>query len=430
MNKLLLAAALAANAPALPAAAKVPAAAQSNAEVRMDHISIVTLGSARAKGAPIVLLPGLASPRAVWDGVAADLARTHRVYLVQVNGFGGDAPGANLQPGLLNGIVADLSAALARDHAPPVRFVGHSMGGLVGMMFAKAHPTQVDRLMIVDALPDFAVLIARGGPMPSDAQIETIAGMMRTATAARYGKPMTADVVAAGVDSLALTEAARVRMRTWGAAADARVAGQAIYEDMTTDLRPALVGHSMGGLALLMVEADHPGLTGKLLVVDALPFIGPLFGASSVEAARPMADQMRAMLRANAAKTTPDFTAPDCPASLPAPAAPKGTMTNSGQGNCLVRYGAAASDLRVVGQAMYDDMVTDLTPRLGAIKAPVTLLYPQDDRLLTAAMAAKIYGDAYAGLPSAKLVPITGSYHFIMQDQPAAFAAALDAFVK
>ena len=216
-----------------PAHAAVPAA---SAETRMDHISIVTMG----KGSPVVLVPGLASPRAVWDGVAADIAKTHRVYLVQVNGFGGDAPGANLQPGLLDGIVDDLSTALARDHAAPIRFVGHSMGGLIGLKFAKAHPRQVDRLMIVDALPDFAVLLAQGGPMPTQAQIEGAAAMMRTATAARYGKPMSAQDVAAGVDSLALTEAARTRMRGWAATADARVAGQAIYEDMTTDLRPAL----------------------------------------------------------------------------------------------------------------------------------------------------------------------------------------------
>ena len=67
---------------------------------------------------------------------------------------------------------------------------------------------------------------------------------------------------------------------------------------------------------------------------------------------------------------------------------------NSGQGACLVSHGAAASDLRVVAQAMHDAMVTDVGPRLNAIKVPVTLLYPQDDRLLTAAAAAKIYADA------------------------------------
>jgi pimeloyl-ACP methyl ester carboxylesterase len=96
--------------------------------------------------------------------------------------------------------------------------------------------------MIVDALPDFAVLLARGGPMPTAAQIENVAAMMRTATAARYGRAMTQEEIAAGVDSLALTPAARTRMRAWSSRADARVAGEAIYEDMTSDLRPALPG--------------------------------------------------------------------------------------------------------------------------------------------------------------------------------------------
>jgi pimeloyl-ACP methyl ester carboxylesterase len=220
------------------AAASAPADLAATGETRLPHISVVALG----KGSPVVLVPGLASPRDVWNGVAAGLARSHRVYLVQVNGFGGDAPGANLAPGLLDGIVSDLSAALAADQAGPVRFVGHSMGGLLALKFAKAHPAQVDRLMIVDALPDFAVLLASGGPMPSATQIEAVASKMRAATAARYGRALSADEVAAGVDALALTPAARTQMRAWAADADARVAGQAIYEDMTTDLRPALPG--------------------------------------------------------------------------------------------------------------------------------------------------------------------------------------------
>ncbi len=233
-------------------------------------------------------------------------------------------------------------------------------------------------------------------------------------------------VWAATADHLKATHRVHlIQLKGFGEAAGPNASGpvlQPFVDDLAAYItenkvvRPAVVGHSMGGLAALMIAADHPALPGKLLVVDALPFIGPLFGAATVEAVRPMADQMRSMLIASAAKMTPDFTAPDCPATLPAPATPRGMMTNSGEGACLVRYGATASDLRVVAQAMHDDMVTDLGPRLKTIKPPVTMLYPQDDRLLTAAAAAKIYADAYARLPSAKLVPITGSYHFIMQE--------------
>jgi len=111
-------------------------------------------------GDPVVLIPGLASPRAVWAGIAPELARNHRVLLVQVNGFGGDDPGANNGENILDGVVADL-VAYFRDHGiehPAI--IGHSMGGLIGMMLAKTHQERVGRLMIVDALPFFGVLVS------------------------------------------------------------------------------------------------------------------------------------------------------------------------------------------------------------------------------------------------------------------------------
>lgn len=280
---------------ALPLAS--PAFASEPVETRFDHISIVALG----KGTPVVLVPGLASPRAVWDGVVADLAKSHRVYLVQVNGFGGDAPGANLKPGLLDGVVADLSIALAGDHAESVRFVGHSMGGLLGLMFAKAHPGQLDRLMIVDSFPYVAAMFARGGAAPAVASITPMAGMMRDQFAARFGKPVDRTAVAAQVGGLAMTPAAKEKVIGWSVTADPRVSGEALYEDMTTDLRAALP----------------------------------------------------------------------------------------------------------------------------AITAPITLIVPTT---VDADKTTAFYTEQYKGTPNLKLVPIANSGHFVMLDQPAAFAAALTAF--
>lgn len=243
MTKLFLAAALAAIVPPVPAAAAPAAAphAQHPSEIRLDHISVVKSGS----GPGVVFIPGLGSPRASWDGVIAGLDARHTVYLVQVNGFGGDAPGANLKPGILDGIVADLSAYLASQKAGPARLVGHSMGGLAGMMFAQRHPAQVEKLMIVDALPYFPVLLARGGAEPTPAQVEPIAKMMRDTVAERFGKLIDPIAVKADVDALAVKPASRVQMAIWAAAADPRVTGQLLYEDMSTDLRPALSGFTM-----------------------------------------------------------------------------------------------------------------------------------------------------------------------------------------
>ena len=234
---LLGAAALLAMAAPMPLAAAAPAiSATQSAEVRLGHISIVK----RGRGSPVVLIPGLGSPREAWDGVTDGLLASNSVYLVQVNGFGGDAPGANLRPGILEGVIADLSMYLAREKVGRIKLAGHSMGGLAALMFARAHPAQVERLLIVDALPYFPVLLARGGPEPTPAQVEPIARMMRDTVAKRFGKPIDPATMKGDVDALAVKPASRVRMAEYAARADPRVTAQLLYEDMSTDMRPAL----------------------------------------------------------------------------------------------------------------------------------------------------------------------------------------------
>ena len=76
MNKLLLAAALAATATALPAAAAKPhATAQAYQPTRF---SVVVEGH----GPDVILIPGLSSPHRVWDVSAERLKKMHRVHLV------------------------------------------------------------------------------------------------------------------------------------------------------------------------------------------------------------------------------------------------------------------------------------------------------------------------------------------------------------
>lgn len=218
------------------AAAPALASPEASSEVRLPHISIVTIG----KGRPVLLIPGLGTPRAVWGDVAARLASSHEVILVQVNGFAGDAPGDNLADGVLNGIVGDLHKYLSMRDLGPVRLIGHSMGGLVGLIYAEAHPADVGRLMVVDALPYFPVLMARDGVVPGVAEMEPLANAARAEMAAAYGKPADAKAAQANVKGLALKPASLARMTKWALAADPRVVGQVFYEDLTTDMRPKL----------------------------------------------------------------------------------------------------------------------------------------------------------------------------------------------
>jgi len=206
-----------------------PAAAASTAEVRMDHISVTETG----KGSPVILIPGLSSPRAVWDGVAPELAKTHRVILVQVNGFAGDDAGANLKPGLLDGIVGDLHSYIAQHKLQGAAVVGHSMGGLVGLMLAKAQPGDVGKLMIVDSLPWYGMLFGPGATVDA---VKPQAAAMRDRFAASYGKPDAAANQAMAA-RFALRPDAQAKVADWMGKTDVRVSAEAMYEDMITDLR-------------------------------------------------------------------------------------------------------------------------------------------------------------------------------------------------
>lgn len=220
-----------------PAAVDAAVAAPATAEERLPHISVVTMGT---KGSPVILIPGLGSPRAVWDGIAPKLAETHRVYLVQVNGFSGDAPGANLEPGILDGIVADLHGYIGKHDLHAAAVIGHSMGGLVGLMLAKTHPDDLGKLMIVDSLPFIGPIMVPPGVPVTAAMLEPQARMLRDAMAARYDKPVDRAAIEQQVRILALKPDSLTKVVDWTATADQRVVGQALYEDMGADLRGEL----------------------------------------------------------------------------------------------------------------------------------------------------------------------------------------------
>lgn len=205
-------------------------AASAAPQQRLAHISIISEGS----GSPVVLIPGLSTPRAVWDGVTSELARNHRLILVQVNGFAGDDPGENLKPGILAGVVSDLHSYLAAQKLGPAKIVGHSLGGLVALQLAKAHPADTSALMIVDSLPYAGDIFAPGATV---AQLEPQAKAMRDQLVASYGKSDAAFAQRTAT-TMALTSPAQAKIAAWIAKADARVSGEAMYEDLTTDLRP------------------------------------------------------------------------------------------------------------------------------------------------------------------------------------------------
>ncbi len=116
-----------------------------------DRLSVEVMG----QGPDVILIPGFASSREVWRPLARRLSATHRVHLVQLAGFAGEAwthgDGAFVQP-----VVDELARYAATLNKPAV--IGHSMGGLSGLLLAQQRPETVSRVMSVDSLPFFSAM--------------------------------------------------------------------------------------------------------------------------------------------------------------------------------------------------------------------------------------------------------------------------------
>jgi pimeloyl-ACP methyl ester carboxylesterase len=270
----------------------------ANAEPVSDRI-IVTV---RGKGPDVMLIPGLASSSAVWETTARHLEEHYRLHVVQVAGFAGSPSRANAQGAVIQPTVEAIHAYIKTNQLKAPRLIGHSLGGLMGGMLAVQHPEDVSRLMVVDALPFFS---------------------------AAFG------------------------------------------------------------------------------VKDA---------ASATPQAAAMRDRMLAETQEDYAQGERQF--------IP-------VLVKSPQGRAEATSWAVASDKSVVARALYEDLTTDLRPRLHEIKSPVTILYAWDASSgMPQSMADGLYRENYAPLPNKMLVRIDGSLHFIMLDQPDLFAAQTDAFLQ
>lgn len=184
---------------------------------------------------------------------------------------------------------------------------------------------------------------------------------------------------------------------------------------------PAVIGHSMGGFTGLMLARRHPEDVSRLMVVDSLPFFAALFSPNAT--AESMKPQAAAMRDATAAMSADAF------ASQQAMTLPRLIKSPEGQKTALAW--SVASSQSVVARAMYDLLTTDARAELPATKTPTTLLYPYDQAMgAPTAVIDATYANAYAGMTGVTLKRIDDSRHFIMIDQPKAFADAVETFLK
>jgi 3-oxoadipate enol-lactonase len=119
------------------------AAAVKRVDVAGRELRVATSG----RGAPLLCLHGLVDTLEIWDPVAAPLAERGQVVRYDQRGHGesGAPPGPCTRRDLADDAVAVLDAfGIER-----AIWLGHSMGGIVAMAAALAHPRRVAGLVLI-----------------------------------------------------------------------------------------------------------------------------------------------------------------------------------------------------------------------------------------------------------------------------------------
>ena len=195
-----------------------------------ERISVEVVGA----GPDVVMIPGLASTRETWRRTAEHLRGRHRVHLVNVAGFGGEPSRANASGPVFEPVAADIDGYLATLGRPIV--MGHSLGGTLGIYIAERHPEHVGKLLVVDALPFYGMLM--GGPTATPDSVRPIVEAMTKPRAGGPSGGVTDDGRRKMIAAMVTAPADVDRVLGWGRRSDGRVVMQAMGEDFLTDLRP------------------------------------------------------------------------------------------------------------------------------------------------------------------------------------------------
>jgi len=142
-------------------------------------------------GVPVVFLHSAAGSTAHWEAQLAHLRPRRRALAIDLRGHGRSAPARDGNYRIA-GMADDVRAALDHLGIARVVLVGHSMGGVVSVAFAGAHPERVAGLFLLDSASDGRQIPpAVAGPMMTslraDAHAATAAywaGMLAPSTAA------------------------------------------------------------------------------------------------------------------------------------------------------------------------------------------------------------------------------------------------------
>jgi pimeloyl-[acyl-carrier protein] methyl ester esterase len=246
-----------------------------------ELFTVSTDGPKRPKARDVVFIHGLAASPECWEEAGDRLGPGVQPHLVHMRGFAGlAASGFRRQGDFLKPMADSLAGYIRLLKAGPVPVVGHSMGGIVGLILARDHPDVVERLMVVDVPAFFSVMF---NPFATASNVASIAEHSRRSYVEKTNRQLEDDLRRAS-EKLVGNPDTLERIVEWGMLSDRATTADVMAEVMVTDLRPHLpkiaapvdviyawdkAGHATRAGLEQVYASSYAGLTrGRRLRID------------------------------------------------------------------------------------------------------------------------------------------------------------------
>ncbi len=270
MNRL-LAALLVLPAAACATTAPSPEAGSAGIESRRPAFASERLGvEVIGSGPDVVLIPGLSSSPDVWRSTV-EAVPGYRYHLVHVAGFAGRPAGANASGPVVEPVAGEIARYIREAGLKKPAIVGHSLGGSWAMMVAARNPGLVSRVMVVDMMPFLGAMF--GGPAATIESVRPIADQMRTGIATSAGDARRKQVEQT-IAGMVRTEALRPQIVEHSLASDSAASGQAMYDLVTSDLRPDVAKIKVPLTVLYVRPAGAPVTDAQMEQYYAMSYSG------------------------------------------------------------------------------------------------------------------------------------------------------------
>jgi N-formylmaleamate deformylase len=212
-------------------------------------------------GKPVILIPGLATPGAVWDDTVKHLQDNFQCHVVTIAGFGGLAPVKSDH--LLDDVRDQLIAYIRAQKLEKATIIGHSLGGNVAIDLAEHAPELPGDIVVLDSLPFLAAVMMPG--VTDAAGAKKAAAAMRATIGDRTPEQFAKYQLEVSIPAMVTRPDDVKRIAEMCGKSDPATTGQAMSELLGSDLRsdlgkikcPILV---LGALADKLQFAPRPAL--------------------------------------------------------------------------------------------------------------------------------------------------------------------------